>query len=304
VTLVQSTAIPRPEASPLTTTPAELPPHPSHPDAPAIGPCTNCGAPNAELYCPRCGEQQPSHHDLSTTHFLQHAFHELLHVDSKIFGTLRLLFLQPGALTREYFAGRKTRYVAPLRLVLTAFAMMLILYTIRSTQLYRFERIMEQDKTHTAASVMEKTAAKKGVKVEALVEQLDERWAHQASALQLVNVIGFAVALQILYAGKKRYFAEHLVFSAHYLGWIYLVNCITWPLYRYTGLDVSARSIALSLTVTLIFTVYLFLALRRYYGDRPFAAAVRAVFGYGSVLLTTIVTMYAALGVAFYQTIR
>jgi hypothetical protein len=288
----------------LTISPAELPPHSSHTDAPPIGPCTNCGAPNAEIYCPRCGEQQPSHHDLSTRHFLQHAFHELLHVDSKIFATLRLLFLQPGALTREYFAGRKTRYVAPLRLVLTAFAMMLVLYTIRSTQLYRFERIMEQDKTHTAASVMEKTAAKKGIKVEALVEQLDERWAHQASALQLANVIGFAVALQILYAGKKRYFAEHLVFSAHYLALIYLVNCLTWPLYHYTGLELSARSAVVGVSVTVIFTVYLFLALRRYYGDGAFAAVVRAIVGYGSVLLTTVVTMYFALGVAFYQTVR
>jgi len=289
---------------PLTTSPAAMPAHSAHPEPSAPANCTNCGAANAEIYCPRCGERQPDHHDLSARHFFHHAFHELAHVDSKLFATLRLLFLQPGALTGEYFAGRKSRYIAPLRLVLTAFAIMLLLYTIRSTQLYRFERIVEQDKTHTIAQVMEKKAARKGLKAEALIEQLDERWAHQAAALQLLNVIGFAVALQLLYVRRKRAFAEHLVFASHFLAFIYLVNCLTWPLYHYTGLELSKSSAAVGITVTLIFTTYLFFAIRRYYGDRPVKSALKAILGYGSVLLTSIITMYIALGIAFYQTVR
>ena len=52
-------------------------------------------------------------------HDLAHdVVHEFLHVDSKIFRTVKLLLLKPGFLTREYFEGRRVRYVSPLRLYL------------------------------------------------------------------------------------------------------------------------------------------------------------------------------------------
>lgn len=39
-----------------------------------------------------------------------------LHVDSKLFVTLRALLFRPGHLTREYVAGRRRSYVPPIRL--------------------------------------------------------------------------------------------------------------------------------------------------------------------------------------------
>jgi hypothetical protein len=52
-------------------------------------------------------------HDL-----LHDVTHEFLHVDSKIFRTVKHLLLTPGFLTREYFNGRRTRYVSPIRIYL------------------------------------------------------------------------------------------------------------------------------------------------------------------------------------------
>lgn len=50
---------------------------------------TNCGADSAGVYCARCGEKQPGHHDLSVSHFAHEVFDELAHVDSKLFTILR-----------------------------------------------------------------------------------------------------------------------------------------------------------------------------------------------------------------------
>src|ERR1700741_3923259 len=92
--------------------------------------CTNCGAKAADVYCARCGEQQPGHHDLSAGHVAHEVVHELVHVHSKLFPTLRDLLTRPGFLTEEYFAGRKSRYIAPLRLFLTLFALQFLAFTI------------------------------------------------------------------------------------------------------------------------------------------------------------------------------
>ncbi|HEY6362457.1 MAG TPA: 2-amino-4-hydroxy-6-hydroxymethyldihydropteridine diphosphokinase [Vicinamibacterales bacterium] len=81
------------------------------------GRCPNCGAVLTTTYCPDCGQKQgpvnPSLHDL-----LHDTVHELLHVDGRIFRSVRLLLLRPGWLTREAFAGRRARYLTPMRLYL------------------------------------------------------------------------------------------------------------------------------------------------------------------------------------------
>jgi hypothetical protein len=80
--------------------------------------CTNCGADGCERYCPRCGQET---HDLHRSLF--GIFDELLDAfagwDGKIPATLALLVRRPGGLTREFLAGRRARYLRPLRLYLS-----------------------------------------------------------------------------------------------------------------------------------------------------------------------------------------
>ena len=81
--------------------------------------CTNCGAALAGSYCSSCGQKAAP---LAPTlgYFVHELTHELLHVDGKIFRSLRLLLTRPGFLTRELFAGRRASYVTPIRLYLIA----------------------------------------------------------------------------------------------------------------------------------------------------------------------------------------
>lgn len=78
--------------------------------------CANCGAPLYGEYCYHCG--QP------VTGLIRHlsgvlgdVFDTVLNIDSRVLRTLPALFLRPGFLTREYFAGRRVRYVTPFRLM-------------------------------------------------------------------------------------------------------------------------------------------------------------------------------------------
>ncbi|MBD8874204.1 DUF3667 domain-containing protein [Rhodanobacter sp. DHB23] len=78
--------------------------------------CANCGTPLAGEYCHECGQSvhsvlKPMHHMVEET------VETVLHIDSRIVHTLPPLFLKPGFLTLEYFAGRRVRYIAPFRLM-------------------------------------------------------------------------------------------------------------------------------------------------------------------------------------------
>jgi hypothetical protein len=79
--------------------------------------CDNCGAAVAERYCPACGQRlEPPLH--SVWHFAQAATEDLTHADSRLWRTLGALLFRPGRLTAEFLAGRRVRYLPPVRLYL------------------------------------------------------------------------------------------------------------------------------------------------------------------------------------------
>lgn len=78
--------------------------------------CANCSTPMQGEFCHDCGQSihtvlRPMHHMVEDT------LDMVLHVDGRVIHTLPPLFLKPGFLTLEYFAGRRQRYVAPFRLM-------------------------------------------------------------------------------------------------------------------------------------------------------------------------------------------
>jgi hypothetical protein len=78
--------------------------------------CTNCSQPLQGEFCHHCG--QSVHSVLRPVHHMaEEAVETILHIDGRIIHTLPPLFLKPGFLTLEYFAGRRMRYIAPFRLM-------------------------------------------------------------------------------------------------------------------------------------------------------------------------------------------
>jgi hypothetical protein len=93
--------------------PAELPEVP----APQTLVCANCHAPLSGEYCAACGQRHEPHvHTIG--HFVGEAFESISHADSRLWRTLAYLLGKPGYLTREFFEGRRARYLPPFRLYL------------------------------------------------------------------------------------------------------------------------------------------------------------------------------------------
>lgn len=82
--------------------------------------CENCRTALLGGYCHLCGqaEASPVRH---VGHAVEEVFESFWHLDGRIFRTLRWIWV-PGRIAREYLAGHRVRYVAPMRLfvILTA----------------------------------------------------------------------------------------------------------------------------------------------------------------------------------------
>ncbi|HEU4517425.1 MAG TPA: DUF4286 family protein [Steroidobacteraceae bacterium] len=79
--------------------------------------CLNCGTVTEGRHCAQCG-QAADVHVLSLKEVADDVTHSLLHLDSRVWRTLRLLVRKPGELTREFIAGRHQQYIPPFRLYL------------------------------------------------------------------------------------------------------------------------------------------------------------------------------------------
>ncbi|MFL6593578.1 MAG: DUF3667 domain-containing protein [Luteimonas sp.] len=96
----------------ITTSDTAMPPAP---EAPTRGACENCGAPLLGPHCYRCGQPVTGlvrHFTSVVGDFLD----TVLNIDARVFRTLWPLFAKPSYLSCEYFAGRRVRYVSPVRL--------------------------------------------------------------------------------------------------------------------------------------------------------------------------------------------
>jgi hypothetical protein len=100
-------------------------------DPPTLLPlhCLNCGNTLSyqENYCPECG-QRNREPVLPVSKFISDFLQDYISFDSRFFRSVYLLIFKPGIMTREFNAGRRLRYIPPLRLyIFTSFIYFFVL---------------------------------------------------------------------------------------------------------------------------------------------------------------------------------
>jgi hypothetical protein len=279
--------------------------------------CGDCGTPLYGPFCSQCGERAIDRHSLTLSHFLKHnVLHELSHVDGKIFRTFRYLVFRPGFLSSEYFAGRRRRYVNPVRLLLTCLLVLALLPRTGSMTMSLGklklnllppgppsadtvdETIAKLDVFGILNSLMEKKSRSKDLKTPAAVEKFNHELKTYATALSFCNVLLLSGFLAILYRRRRSLYVEHLVFSLHLASFVLLFSILPTPLFlvlvgllKGSALKTSAGILAfLLMSVEMI---YLYKALLRFY--RPeIAASIRGWTRTAWMTRLTVMTIFVA----------
>lgn len=100
-------------------------------EAPAL--CSNCQSSleKQAKYCAQCG-QSTKEVNGSIWSLLAEAAEELFDVEARHVQTFKVLLLKPGQLTLDFFAGKRIRYILPMRLFLFISVMSLFLQNLES----------------------------------------------------------------------------------------------------------------------------------------------------------------------------
>jgi hypothetical protein len=251
--------------------------------------CANCGAALDGPYCAACGQKAT---DLNPTlrHFLHDLTHELLHVDGKIVQSARLLLTRPGFLTREWWAGRRARYVSPIRLYLicsVAFFAAGALDPGGVTVRVRREASAPQD----APGVVRRLSELPEGEIDERVRHALGAWTPRAMFV-LVPVFAALVAASTRRSGRN--YPQHLYFALHVHAAVFAVAALD----SLVSLPLDGVVEGVVDTAFLVFVVwYLSAAFRATYGGTRRRAIIRAAatgVAYFLVIFVTVVAIALA----------
>jgi hypothetical protein len=245
--------------------------------------CLNCGAALDGPYCAQCGQKavppKPAVHEL-----LHDALEEFLHFDGKIVQTLRTLIARPGQLTVDVVAGRRARYIAPLRLYLTISVLYFLVAAASPTRnniqirtappgasgistSFGAGRAMTDDEKQQLLEAADAGAVPRVLVplVKRVVEdpvglQRDVFAAWPKALFVLLPV--FAVIVALFY--HRRHFVEHLYFALHIHAFAFLAMMAS-PLAALTHVRWLAISVGVGVLIWI--PTYVHLAFKRVYGE-------------------------------------
>lgn len=140
--------------------------------------CPSCQAPAQGAYCARCGEAI-SAHSPTAGEFIHEFVGHYVALEGKLWKTLRLLILHPGALTADYLRGRRVPYINPLRLYLTLSLVMFALIKLFGIDL---PRIVFEDRAFAIA--YSHTIPDPAGSGRSMVATLEARWTETGGEFQ------------------------------------------------------------------------------------------------------------------------
>ncbi len=247
-------------------------------------------------FCPGCG-QEVRFKPPSVGEFLQQFGGAYLSTEGALWRTLKLLFTQPGELTKQYLNGRRKHYVLPLRLYLTLSVVALLLVRV----LGQVDPLTGADdpaleaalRSGKPTAVLNIQGSKAGLREGVLVCERMPRWlcvrvgeqlradppgfllkVKQAkqrvlanwSIVMLVLLPLFTIGLRVAYANRGLVYAEHLVFALHlHSFWACMLLLLLADWLPLTSLAIC------------IMVAYTLLAERRVYGGRWWARLARGI---------------------------
>jgi hypothetical protein len=295
------------------------------PVAPGVS-CANCGRGFRGRFCPDCGQEiQDVRRPIGQ--LVGEFLGDFLAFDARIWRTLVPLVAKPGELTREYFAGRRARYVPPFRLYV--FGGFVYFTVMALTGGGPFAPVITSEDGVTAVSIRgirlrsgdlagdagRARAAEAPAEMSGgVLRRFDEQAVaatrdQQVFARSLIGSLSyahfllmpiFALLLKAFY--RNRYVAEHLIFSLHFHAFVLLPGAMVVGVSTLLGADaMGGGGRAVSSGWLLAIAAYLFVAIRRVYGESRRRTVLKLLgLGFAYSAVAAVVIMLVAIGTIWF----
>jgi hypothetical protein len=225
-----------------------------------------------DRFCSHCGQQRIKDSE-SISEVLGHFLGDYFTFDSKIVNSIKPLLFKPGVLTVEYEAGRRARYISPLRLyIFVSLLFFLLLAWSGHRQNLQGEETTDAGMWNSFFDVY-------------------------LPRVFFILLPLFSLITKLLFRKLKLNYVGHLVFALHFHAFVFIILMAYQLLSRIFAANELYTVNAVLLTgVILWFLVYLVLALKRVF-EKQWAGILFRFFVllvlYSGLLLAALVAITA-----------
>jgi hypothetical protein len=295
-------------------------------------PCRNCGDGTAANYCPRCGQKKVEVR-VSLRRMMADLLEDQFTLSAALPRSLFALLFLPGETTRAYVRGRVARYVAPFRLYLAASVVFFLLLALvgpagplevrsgsgpemraggpastapvqgapiaipeaplaadSATEIARIIEAVETSDVPGSPLLLAALRKFDGLPLEEAVGRIRGATLEYIPRTMFVLVPLFAFFLKLIYLRRQRFYVEHFVFSLHVHAFAFLMFT---PLLFLRGGPVPTL-------IMLWMPLYVFLAMKRVYGQGVLRTGVKFALLSTGYLLTVGFAMLSTVVLAIY----
>lgn len=273
--------------------------------------CPTCKIAVETDFCPTCGETRMRPRDLTLRDLLDQIVEAVISIDAKLIRTLRAVVFKPGALTIAYLEGQRKSYIKPLQLFLVANLLFFGTQSLTHENIFSTtlaSHLDGQDWSPFAQDIVARRLAATGRTMETYAPLFDRAILLNAKSLIFLMALVFTAILPLLFRRSGRLFVGHAVFALHLYAFLLILFCAALGLAEVHVLlgGEGLRSESFDRTISLVLVVacatYLYVAVRKVYGVKGIAGAVRA--GVLTVVVSALVLAYrfSLLPITLYST--
>jgi len=258
--------------------------------------CDNCTTELSGKFCHKCGQKELHHHAWSLSHFLHDAWHEIAHLDSKIFRTLKLLVFRPGEMTRMYLDGHRQPFVNPIRLYL---ALTALFFFFGGQTDFNVEGFQRSGDAGGLTEFVKAVAKKKGVPYEVELKEFNQGFHKKFSIFIALGVLMYGLTVHWAYRKREFWYSRSLIFAVHFFS-LFFLWLLVWRLaLHYLG------NAGIRIPMPLFFVLSLLLlaiSLRHVWPEKPSRFVPKVLFLWFSsiVIYSASVGMAIGLQIALY----
>ena len=225
------------------------------------GICNNCGVSLLGEFCHRCGQKEADTEWKTLPSIVRQFWDELVSLDFKAVRTIAALF-SPGYLAAEFIAGRRGRYLSPLKVYFLAAAVFFVIAP-RVTD-FTFERQMALDRDGEFQALVEARITETQMSRELYAERFNARLQTIYTITPIFSVLSAALVLRLLFGRRYPWPGPHMVFALYYIAFMFMVNLLLH------GLNETFEGLGHGRLMLILFAIvmpYMFAALRRVYAE-------------------------------------
>ncbi len=197
--------------------------------------CVSCGLELSGHYCSSRGEKVVDKQEHTLRHFFMQVLNAFTFADTRVWKSLKLLFIQPGKLPREFLDGRRKPYISPLPLFFLINFLYFLFAPFDTFNTHFQSQLNGQAYSQLIHEYGQSTMESSGLDQKAFETKYNSHSANLSKTILLLLALLFALPLMLLFSNKTKLYIEHLMFSLSFVTFLLLGVFILIPYIIYAS---------------------------------------------------------------------